>query len=83
VQSQRANQVEQLLLENRAAQIAGCCVIACNRPLAAQVIYDAADPYSRKVVIDKGAGDKVGLGSPVLDESGVLGQVTRVYPDGQ
>lgn len=24
--------------------------------------------------------DKVGLGSPVLDEAGVLGQVTRVYP---
>jgi rod shape-determining protein MreC len=24
--------------------------------------------------------DHIGLGSPVLDESGVLGQVTRVYP---
>ena len=44
------------------------------------MIYDAADPYTRKVVIDQGAVNGVALGSPVLDESGVLGQVTRVYP---
>ena len=44
------------------------------------MLYDAADPYTRKVVIDKGAADKVVLGSPVLDELGVVGQVTRVYP---
>jgi rod shape-determining protein MreC len=48
--------------------------------MAAQVLYDAADPYTRKVIIDRGMFDKVSLGSPVLDESGVLGQVTRVYP---
>jgi rod shape-determining protein MreC len=48
--------------------------------IAAQVLYDAADPYTRKVVIDKGLTEKVMLGSPVLDESGVIGQVTRVYP---
>jgi rod shape-determining protein MreC len=47
---------------------------------AAQVLYDAADPYTRKVVIDKGLTDSIALGSPVLDELGVLGQVTRVYP---
>jgi rod shape-determining protein MreC len=48
--------------------------------MAAQVLYDAADPYTRKVVIDKGLADKVVMGSPVLDELGVVGQVTRVYP---
>ncbi|MBP7131827.1 MAG: rod shape-determining protein MreC [Aquabacterium sp.] len=48
--------------------------------LAAEVLYDAPDPYSRKVVIDQGRRHGVNLGSPVLDERGVLGQVTRVYP---
>jgi rod shape-determining protein MreC len=48
--------------------------------MAAEVLYDAADPYTRKVIIDKGQAQKVDLGSPVLDESGVLGQVTRVLP---
>lgn len=48
--------------------------------MAAEVLYDAADPYTRKVIIDKGQAHQVDLGSPVLDESGVLGQVTRVLP---
>jgi len=44
------------------------------------VLYDAADPYTRKVIIDKGLTQGVEAGSPVIDESGVLGQVTRVHP---
>ena len=81
LQSQRANQVEQLSLENeRLRKLLGLRARLQSPSTAAQVIYDAADPYSRKVIIDKGMADHVKLGSPVLDESGVLGQVTRVYP---
>ena len=47
---------------------------------AAQVLYEAADPYSRKVFIDQGSQSGVAAGSPVVNEAGVLGQVTRVYP---
>ena len=81
LQSQRANQVEQLELENtRLRNLLALRERLQSPAMAAQVIYDAADPYTRKVVIDKGLADRVALGSPVLDESGVLGQVTRVYP---
>ncbi len=81
LQSQRANQVEQLVLENnRLRKLLDLRERLQSPSMAAQVVYDAADPYSRKVIIDKGMADRVGLGSPVLDESGVLGQVTRVYP---
>ena len=81
LQSQRANQVEQLSLENvRLRKLLDLRERLQSPSMAAQVLYDAADPYSRKVIIDKGMADKIGLGSPVLDESGVLGQVTRVYP---
>ncbi len=81
LQSQRANQVEQLQLENeRLRKLLGLRERLQSAALAAQVLYDAADPYTRKVVIDKGMADQVALGAPVLDESGVLGQVTRVYP---
>lgn len=48
--------------------------------LSAEVLYEAPDPYTRKVVIDQGSRHGVTLGSPVIDERGVLGQVTRVYP---
>lgn len=79
--SQRANQVEQLLLENaRMRQLLSLRDRVTTPAQAAQVLYDAADPYTRKIIIDKGMTDGVAAGSPVIDESGVLGQVTRVYP---
>lgn len=81
LQSQRALQVEQLTLENTRLRALLAMRERINTPaLAAQVLYDAADPYSRKVIIDKGALAAVLPGAPVLDESGILGQVTRVYP---
>ena len=44
------------------------------------MLYDAPDPYTRRVIIDRGQVKGVALGSPVIDEAGVLGQVTRVDP---
>ena len=79
-QSARAYQVEQLELENRRLR-----ALLELRPTlavsgtAAQVLYDAADPFTRKVVIDRGEAHDVKLGAPVIDEKGVLGQVTRVF----
>jgi rod shape-determining protein MreC len=80
-QSQRANQVEQLALENeRLRKLLELRNRVTTPSQAAEVLYDAADPYSRKVIIDKGLAQGIEAGSPVIDESGVLGQVTRVYP---
>jgi len=81
LQSLRAGQVEQLLQENsRLRKILGLREQLATSVMAAEVLYDAADPYTRKIIIDKGLLQDVALGSPVLDESGVLGQVTRVHP---
>ena len=46
----------------------------------AEVLYAARDPFSRRIVIDKGTQHDVHAGYPVVDGSGVVGQVTRVYP---
>lgn len=81
LQSERANQVEQLVLENKRLRELLQLRQRVNAPsTAAEVLYDAADPYTRKVIIDKGMTQGIGAGSPVIDESGVLGQVTRVMP---
>jgi rod shape-determining protein MreC len=81
LQSLRANQVEQLELENqRLRKLLDLQPRLGAAAKAAQVLYDAADPYTRKVVINKGLLQQVMTGSPVLDEMGVIGQVTRVYP---
>lgn len=81
LQSQRANQVETLALENaRLRQLLSLKQTLSTPAQAAEVLYDATDPYSRKVIINKGSVHAVQIGSPVLDELGVLGQVVRVFP---
>jgi rod shape-determining protein MreC len=46
----------------------------------AEILYSARDPFSRKVVIDKGAQSGIKSGQAVVDHVGVIGQVTRVHP---
>jgi rod shape-determining protein MreC len=80
-QSAQASQVEPLLYEN--AQLRALLDLrarAGSQALAADVLYDAADPFSRKVVIGRGQVHGVQAGMAVIDAKGVLGQVTRVYP---
>lgn len=80
-QSQRAGQSELLQLENaQLRSLLGLRERLAAPGQAAEVLYDAADPYTRKVVIDRGLTHGVAAGSPVLDGAGVLGQVTRVLP---
>ena len=50
------------------------------RAMPAEVIYAGRDPYAHRMFIDRGATQGVRPGSPVTDESGVIGQVTRVHP---
>jgi rod shape-determining protein MreC len=49
------------------------------KSVPAEILYNGRDPYSRKVVIDKGSQSGVAAGSPVVDENGVIGQVTRAH----
>lgn len=71
-QLQAENQRLRALLDLREAQPV--------QGLAAEVLYEAADPFSRRIVIDRGSHRGVRAGAPVVNETGVLGQVTRVYP---
>ncbi len=80
-QAERVTQVERLSAEN--ARLRALLELRENvsvRNSAAQVLYEAADPYSRKVVIDRGGNQGLVIASPVINEQGVLGQVTRLYP---
>src|SRR5574340_865277 len=46
----------------------------------AEVLYASRDPFTRKIIIDKGSQHNISSGQPVIDNVGVIGQVTRVYP---
>jgi rod shape-determining protein MreC len=46
----------------------------------AEIVYVERDIFKRKVFLDKGSQKNVAEGQVVMDEIGVIGQVTRVYP---
>jgi rod shape-determining protein MreC len=48
--------------------------------LAAEVVYAERDVFKRKVLIDKGADAGVQIGQVVIDDVGIVGQITRVHP---
>jgi rod shape-determining protein MreC len=48
--------------------------------ILAEILYDARDLYNRKIILNKGSQHGVALSQPVIDERGVVGQVTRVFP---
>ena len=50
------------------------------KSMLSEILYDARDPSTRKVVLDRGLREGVALGLPVIDNAGVVGQVTRVFP---
>ncbi|MFC5551213.1 rod shape-determining protein MreC [Massilia aerilata] len=50
------------------------------RSMMSEILYDARDPATRRVVLDRGSQNGVKPGLPVIDNAGVVGQVTRVFP---
>lgn len=46
----------------------------------AETLYTGRDPFSYKIIIDKGADAALTPGQPVVDSKGLIGQVTRVQP---
>ncbi len=50
-----------------------------RKSVFAEILYAARDPFSRKVIIDKGSQHGIAPGQPVIDDVGVIGQVTRAY----
>ena len=46
----------------------------------AEIVYAERDVFKRRVLINKGANGDVRIGQVVMDDVGIVGQVTRVYP---
>lgn len=51
-----------------------------QKTVFAEILYSGRDPFSRKIIIDRGSLQDVKPGQVVADQIGVVGQVTRVYP---
>jgi len=74
-------EVEHLAQENhQLRELMGARDRAPVRSQVAEVLYDTRDPFARRIVLDKGLQQGVVNGQPVIDSTGVVGQVTRVFP---
>ena len=52
-----------------------------NHPMQmAEIAYVERDIFKRKIFVSKGAKANVQIGQVVMDDIGIVGQVTRVYP---
>lgn len=47
---------------------------------AAEILYTARDPFARRIVIDRGLTHGIETGQAVIDDLGVVGQITRAFP---
>lgn len=46
----------------------------------AEIVYAERDVFKRRILINKGESDNVQAGQVVMDDIGIVGQITRVYP---
>lgn len=51
-----------------------------QRTVRAALLYQGHDWFSQRITLDQGAGAGLRSGLAVVDASGLVGQVTRVYP---
>lgn len=74
-------QGQYLMAEN--AQLRALLAAAERVPVKSvmsEILYDTRDAFTRKIVVDRGMNHGITAGQPVIDDVGVVGQVTRVFP---
>jgi rod shape-determining protein MreC len=51
-----------------------------DKVLMAELVEVSLDPYTHKILVNRGFRDGIYVGQPVLDQEGVMGQVTEIMP---
>ena len=78
--SQSLQQARELAVENeRLRKLLGARERLGNAAVLGDVLYESRDRFARKLVINVGINDGVRAGSPVIDDAGVVGQITRAF----
>ena len=80
IQSARMQQFQALAAEN--AQLRKLLEVQPRfegGAMTAEVLYGGRDPFSRKIILDRGGQHGIKAGQVVVDDAGVIGQVTRAH----
>ena len=77
----RLEKLSALEAENRRLRnLLGSSEKVVERVLVAELLSVDMDPFSRRIVVDKGARDGVSPGQALIGSNGVMGQVVQVGP---
>jgi rod shape-determining protein MreC len=75
-----ANQSEFLLVENQnLRQLMDLQKHVPFKTLPVEILFNPPNPISQRIVINRGSDDGLKLGNPIANDSGILGQVVRIY----
>jgi rod shape-determining protein MreC len=81
VNAQMLQQGQQLFAENmQLRKLLATVERVPVKSVTSEILYDTRDPFTRKIVLDRGSQHGIAPGQPVIDDVGVVGQVTRVFP---
>jgi len=79
--AQQLQQTQHLQAENaQLRKLLGTSERLPVKSVLGEILYDTRDAFTRKIVLDRGERHGVSPGQPVIDDIGVVGQVTRVFP---
>jgi len=79
IMQRRIQRFASLTAENiRLRELLGSSSTLSDSVLVAEIVGLDSDPFSHKVVLDKGAKDGVFVGMPIIDASGLMGQIVFV-----
>jgi len=81
MQEYKLQKLSHLVAENqRLSDLLNASTIVNERVVNAQLMGEAQDPFTKRVLINKGSEEGVYEGQPVLDAFGLMGQVIDVEP---
>lgn len=50
------------------------------KAILAEILYTPRDPFNHKITLNKGSYHHIQPGQAVIDDKGIVGQITQVYP---
>ncbi len=50
------------------------------KSVLADILYTPRDPFNHKITLNKGSYHGIQLGQVVIDDKGIIGQITQLYP---
>ncbi len=78
VELQKLNTLE--LENNNLRQLLKTNQSIVETSVAAEIMHVGRDLFTKKIIVNRGATHNIVAGEAVVDSTGVIGQVTRIYP---